>query len=126
MHIQVSMGSQSKDNEVDLHGDGATLVSYAAVAFAHELNTNIIRNELREAGFANITYETHRTESIAPSPRHVAIALCQGTPQRIEIEAWDTDLLDEVTDRVEKTVASRFGQGPVSARIEGHVIAAAR
>lgn len=84
----------------------------------------LIRQELTDAGFTNIEYETLDTESSAPSPRHVAIALCQGTPQRIEIEEWDAALLDQVTDRVERKIASTHGDGPVTAPIKGHIITA--
>jgi SAM-dependent methyltransferase len=77
---------------------------------------NLIRQELNQAGFS----------SSAPSPRHPAIALCQGTPLRLEIEARDANLLDEVTDRATEAIASRYGAGPVTAKIQGHIITAVR
>jgi ubiquinone/menaquinone biosynthesis C-methylase UbiE len=87
---------------------------------------DLIRQELSQAGFSDITYETLEDTSSAPSPRHAAIAYCQGTPQRIEIEAWDANLLDDVTDRVEEAIASSYGAGPVTAKIQGHIITAVR
>jgi hypothetical protein len=89
-------------------------------------DADLIRQELSEAGFSAITYETLESISSAPSPRHPAIAYCQGTPQRTEIEAWDAGLLDHVSDRVEKVIESHYGAGPVSARIQGHIITAVR
>lgn len=87
---------------------------------------DLIRQELTQAGFSQITYETLESTSSAPSPRHPAIAYCQGTPQRIEIEAWDASLLDHVTDRVEEAIEANYGPGPVSAKIKGHIITAIR
>jgi ubiquinone/menaquinone biosynthesis C-methylase UbiE len=87
---------------------------------------DLIRQELSQAGFSNVTYETLESMSSAPSPRHAAIAFCQGTPQRIEIETWDASQLDHVTDRVEEVIESNFGAGPVSAKIKGHIITAMR
>jgi len=64
--------------------------------------------------------------STAPSPRHPAIAFCQGTPLRNEIEARDPGLLDHVTDRAAEAVASRFGDGAVEAKMRAHVVSAIR
>jgi hypothetical protein len=64
--------------------------------------------------------------SRAPSARDVAIAYCQGTPLRGEIEARDASRLEEATTRVAEAVAARFGQGAVDGRIRAIVITAAR
>ena len=50
-------------------------------------DTALIRSDLAKAGFSNVTIETRAEQSRAPSPRHAAIAYCQGTPLRNEIEA---------------------------------------
>lgn len=85
---------------------------------------NLIRKELGEAGFVNIKYESLEATSTAPSPRHPAVAYCQGTPLRNEIEERDPDLLDHVTDCAADAILQRFGAGPVSAKIRGHIITA--
>ncbi len=87
---------------------------------------DLIREELGVAGFTNVDYESLEGTSSAPSPRHPAVAYCQGTPLRNEIEARDADLLDHVTDRATVAIAERFGSGAVSARICGHIITATR
>jgi len=87
---------------------------------------DLIRQELSQAGFLDVTYETLVEKSSAPSPRHAAFAYCQGTPLRNEIEARDANLLDDVTDRAEEAIASRYGAGPVTAKIQGHIITAVR
>lgn len=84
----------------------------------------LIVSELREAGFARVAVETPAAESRAASARLAAVAYCQGTPVRNEIEARDAGKLEEVTDRVAATLAAKHGHGPVAAKIQAHVIAA--
>lgn len=85
---------------------------------------DLIRRDLGEAGFADVRIATVAETSRAPSPRHPALAFCQGTPLRNEIEARDAGALEMVTDRAEQAIASRFGTGPVAGKIQGHVIVA--
>ncbi len=84
----------------------------------------LIREELGNAGFSRISIATLEKASRAPSSRHPAVAYCQGTPLRNEIEARNAALLDLVTDRATETIAERYGDGPVSGKIRGHVIVA--
>ena len=83
-----------------------------------------IRAELNQAGYTEIAINTLEETSTAPSPRDVAVAYCQGTPLRNEIESRDASRLDEVTDRAAEAIAARFGSGTVSGRICGHVVTA--
>lgn len=85
---------------------------------------DLIRNELRQAGFVNADYEALDAISSAPSARHPAIAYCQGTPLRNEIEQRDASRLEDVTDCAAAAIESRFGAGAVDARICGFVITA--
>jgi ubiquinone/menaquinone biosynthesis C-methylase UbiE len=85
-----------------------------------------IRAQLAAAGFSQIAVETLEHTSKAPSPRDPAIAYCQGTPLRNEIEARDPARLDEATTRATEALAQRFGRGAVEGRIRAHVIAAMR
>jgi ubiquinone/menaquinone biosynthesis C-methylase UbiE len=86
----------------------------------------IIRDDLQAAGFAKIAAETLAKRSRADSHRDPAIAICQGTPLRSEIEARDKSRLDEATDFAASAVAARFGNGPVDAKMQAHVITAVR
>ncbi len=90
----------------------------------HDVET--IRNELTDAGFSHVSIDTLEETSAAPSPRHPAVAYCQGTPLRNEIEARDASLLDHVTERATEAIAARYGTGPVAAKIRGHVVTAVR
>jgi len=87
-------------------------------------DVELIGRELRDAGFSEIKITTIEETSTAPSPRHPAVAYCQGTPLRNEIEARDANLLDEITDRATEAIAERYGNSQVSGKIQGHVIVA--
>ncbi len=85
-----------------------------------------IRLDLTKAGFSDISIDTVPEVSRAPSPRHPAVAYCQGTPLRNEIEARDAGLLEHVTGCAAKAIAERFGDGPVSAKIQAHIVTASK
>jgi ubiquinone/menaquinone biosynthesis C-methylase UbiE len=85
-----------------------------------------LREELAMAGFASISIETRGDISRAPSPRDPAIAYCQGTPLRNEIEARGAPGLEAATQACAEALALRFGNGPVEGRIGAHVITATR
>jgi ubiquinone/menaquinone biosynthesis C-methylase UbiE len=85
-----------------------------------------IREDLTAAGFASISIETLVGTSKASSPRDVAIAYCQGTPLRNEIEARDASRLEEATQAAAEALARRFGAGAIEGRISAHVITAVR
>ncbi len=89
-------------------------------------DVELIRDELGKAGFSQVSITTLEKTSSAPSPRHPAVAYCEGTPLRNEIETRDASLLDHVTDRATEAIAARFGNGPVAGKIRGHIVAAAR
>lgn len=83
-----------------------------------------IRRELAAAGFANVSADTVSARSKAPSPRDAAIAYCQGTPLRTEIEARDASGLENATNKAADALEKRFGSGPVDGLIQAHVITA--
>jgi ubiquinone/menaquinone biosynthesis C-methylase UbiE len=85
-----------------------------------------ISAELTAAGFDTISIETLDGTSRAPSPRDPAIAYCQGTPLRNEIEARDPSRLEEATQMAADALAQRFGSGAIEGRIQAHVITAIR
>lgn len=87
-------------------------------------DTALIREDLNRAGFTHIAMETRAEVSRAPSARAAAIAYCQGTPLRNEIEARDASLLEQATDLAAQTIARRHGDGPVAGKIQAHVVVA--
>ena len=84
----------------------------------HQVQT--IAADLRAAGFTEQPQiETVPMRSRAASPRVPAIAYCQGTPMRNEIEPR----LTEATDSAAAAIAARFGPAEVDGKIQAHVIA---
>ncbi len=83
-----------------------------------------IRADVGRAGFGRIDIDTLGKWSHAPSARDAAIAYCQGTPLRGEIEARDAGLLPLATERAAQAIAARHGDGPVAGRIQAHLIVA--
>lgn len=87
-------------------------------------DTVLIRRELEAAGFSSVFIETRAEQSRASSPRLPAVAYCQGTLLRGEIEARDAGKLEAATDHATAAIAARHGSGEVSAKIQAHVILA--
>jgi ubiquinone/menaquinone biosynthesis C-methylase UbiE len=85
-----------------------------------------IREELADAGFGSVAVDTLEQTSTAASPRDPAVAYCQGTPLRNEIEARAASRLEEATQAATDALARRFGSGPIEGRIRAHVITAVR
>ena len=83
----------------------------------------IIRRDLAEGGFrASPQTDTVASRSRAHSSSVPAIAYCQGTPLRNEIEARDPLRAGAATDLAAEAIAKRFGRGPVDGKIQAHVI----
>jgi len=88
---------------------------------------SLIAADLRRGGFvAQPVFDTVAVRSRAPSARDAAIAFCQGTPLRNEIEARDASRLGEATEVAADAIARRFGPGPVEGKIQAHVVTVER
>jgi ubiquinone/menaquinone biosynthesis C-methylase UbiE len=70
-------------------------------------DTALIQSELEKARFSSVAFETRADQSRASSPRHAAVAYCQGTPLRNEIEARDAAKLEAATDYAATKIADR-------------------
>jgi ubiquinone/menaquinone biosynthesis C-methylase UbiE len=83
----------------------------------------VIERDLASGGFNGApAVDTVTARSRAASPRIPAIAYCQGTPLRSEIEARDASRLGEATDAAEEAIARQFGRGAVDGKIQAHVV----
>ena len=91
----------------------------------HDLSA--VRSHLKEAGFVT-TIETatvaHR--SYAASSRIPALAYCEGTPLRSEIEERSPQGLASATTAAAAAIERQFGIGPIEGKIQAHVISAAK
>ncbi len=85
-------------------------------------DTQLINSDLASAGFSHVTIETRAEQSHAPSPRHVAMAYCRGTPLCMEIESRDASKLETAINLAEIAIAKRHGNGEVAAKIQAHVV----
>ncbi len=85
---------------------------------------DLIHADLAEAGFSEVAIDTLAEQSRAPSPRIPAVAYCQGTLLRNEIEAREAGKLAVATDYAASAIAERHGTGEVVAKIQAHVVAA--
>jgi len=84
---------------------------------------NEVASDLRKGGFtATPNIETIAARSKASNPSIPAIAYCQGTPLRNEIESRDSSLLKYATDVATAAVSKRFGAGAVDGKIQAHVV----
>ncbi len=83
----------------------------------------IIERDLANGGFiAAPRFDTIAARSRAASARVAAIAYCQGTPLRNEIESRDAARLGEATDIAAEAIGKRFGRGAVDGRIQAHIV----
>jgi len=83
----------------------------------------VIERDLANGGFTKKPeIVTVAMRSRAKTPEDAAIAICQGTPVRNEIEARDATRLQEATRVSAEAVAKRFGRGEVDAKMQARVV----
>jgi SAM-dependent methyltransferase len=86
-----------------------------------------IAADLAEGGFTQPPeFITLAARSRAESARMPAVAYCQATPLRHEIEQQDPLKVAEATDVAAAAIAKRFGHGVVDGKIQAHVITVQR
>ena len=86
-----------------------------------------VASDVAQGGFvAKPEIATIAARSKALSPRIPAIAYCQGTPLRNEIEARDSSRLGDATDVAAMALAARFGHGTVDGKIQAHIVTVSR
>lgn len=86
-------------------------------------SADAIASDLAGGGIAAApTITTVDAISRANSADTVALAYCQGTPLRGEIEARNGIGLEEATAAATDALAAKFGAGPVAGRIQGIVV----
>ena len=82
-----------------------------------------IKRDLAAGGFtASPAVTTLPARSRAASCEGPAVAYCQGTPLRNEIEARDASRLTEATTVAAEAIARRFGRATVDGKIQAHVV----
>jgi len=89
-------------------------------------DADTIRAQLQATGFQRIEVTTVEQTTQAASAEHVAIALCQGTPLRGEVEARNPEGLSAATAAATNALVARFGAGPFQNRMSALVVTAHR
>ena len=88
-------------------------------------DTEVIAKHLAEGGFTSRpTFTTLAAKSCAASPSIPAMAYCQGTLLRSEIETRDPTRLVEATNAASAAIGKRFGHGAVEGKIQAHIVIA--
>lgn len=83
----------------------------------------IIKQDLANAGFTSAPeIETIETRSKANSYRIPAIAYCQGTPLKNEIESRDASKIREAIEASAEAMGRRFGWGKVDGKIQAQIV----
>ena len=82
-----------------------------------------IERDLSDGGFVtSAQIETVAARSRAESSRVPAIAYCQGTPLRNEIEARGTVAARRSTDLAAEAIAERFGREAMDGKMQAHIV----
>lgn len=86
-------------------------------------DSKLIGEDLAKGGFSGLPrLETLDYRSRAASARIAAVAFCQGTPLRNEIESRDRAGLASATAACADLLARRFGAGAIDGKIQAHVV----
>jgi SAM-dependent methyltransferase len=87
----------------------------------------VIAAELRAAGFESpAMFQTLSARSTSRSARHAAVAFCEGTPLRSEIEARGDVDLATVTLAAESALARRFGNDVIDGKTQAYLVCVER
>lgn len=81
-------------------------------------DVDLIRSELMESGFSEVTAETVTLPSRADAARDAAIGVCQGSPVRAEIESREPDGLQAATEDAARALAAEFGSGRLESTMQ--------
>ncbi|MFQ5757925.1 MAG: class I SAM-dependent methyltransferase [Acidiferrobacterales bacterium] len=83
-----------------------------------------IEADIIAAGFNKCHLDRRDDISVAASPDLPAIAYCQGTPLRNEIESREPGGLERATEAATDAMRKRYGDGPIEGRISAVVVSA--
>jgi SAM-dependent methyltransferase len=86
-----------------------------------------IVQDLVDGGFVSQPgISTVAARSIADVPETAAIAYCEGTPLRNEIEARDASGLSRATAAAAAALRMQSGPGPIDGKIQAHIVSVVR
>jgi SAM-dependent methyltransferase len=89
-------------------------------------DTAKVQADLAHSGFTASTVDTRQMPCHAPSARHPALGLIQGTPFGGEITTRDPAGLGRAVEAAARAITGRFGPGPIEAGMQAHIVTATR
>ncbi|MFL6734886.1 MAG: class I SAM-dependent methyltransferase, partial [Sphingomicrobium sp.] len=81
-----------------------------------------IEQDLLEAGFTDIEFETVPLQSHRSSPREAAVGMVQGSPLRGEIEQRDPDRMGAATDAAAHALEALVKGGVFDSELSAHIV----
>jgi len=103
-----------------LRSDGLPFLTRIPHGYFHR---SILQDDLARAGFTRPpSISTVPARSRADAPHLPAVALCQGTPMRNELEAQGADVLRVATEQASAAMAARFGTGAVEGQLQALIV----
>jgi ubiquinone/menaquinone biosynthesis C-methylase UbiE len=87
-------------------------------------DNDVIRGDVKKAGFRHTTIEPMEAMSRAESAQAVVVAYCQGSPLKLEIEERGAPGLEAAMAKATEALVRRFGPGPVAGKIRAYVVTA--
>lgn len=86
-------------------------------------DTETIARDLASGGFtAKPEMTTLALRTRAASAHDAAVAFCQGSPLRNEIEERAPGGVDQATEAAKAAIVARFGRGSIDAKMQAHII----
>lgn len=86
----------------------------------------VIRSLLEDAGFTRVEVATVPKDAVSPDARSAATGLVEGTPLIGQIMDRGPERLPEVVDHTVKSIQRRFGDDPVSTKMQALVWSATK
>ncbi len=85
-----------------------------------------IRNDMEQAGFSDIQFETQQGQCVFAEPTQAALGMVTGSPLRLEIEQRGDTAIDDVVDKVAADLKTTFGERDCRAPMRWTVISTRR
>lgn len=102
-----------------------TAAFYERIPFRYH-DRAVIEDDLRNAGFVDIAFDTVELRSRAATARDAAIALTQGTPMRSDIEKRGPDALANATEAAAQALRIFEGKDGFDAPMSAHLVTATK
>jgi ubiquinone/menaquinone biosynthesis C-methylase UbiE len=94
---------------------------YLTIPFSYYNEDEIIR-DVKAGGFTDVSIETVKSNGYGPSSRSAAVGLIKGLPTYTAIMEREPGKLDQMIDRLEELLTSRFGEKDIAPELIAFVV----